>query len=454
MHTPVAAAGNHTLTWFGIVRLGLVQTALGSIVVLATSTLNRVMIVELALPAIVPGALIALHYAVQALRPRWGYGSDVGGKLTPWIIGGMGVLAAGGVAAAAATAWMATSAAAGVALAVLAYLMIGIGVGAAGTSLLVLLAKSVDPRRRAPAATIVWIMMIAGFAITATVAGHYLDPFSSTRLIAVMSIVSLAAFVLACIAIWGVERGVIPVMAAAPSGAGPEEKPPFREAIAMVWAEPMARRFTIFIFISMLAYSAQEFILEPFAGAVFGMTPGHSTKLTGLQHGGVLVGMILVAVVGSMGEGLRSNSARFWTSGGCFASALSLLLIVAAGAMGHATFLRTAIFILGVSNGAFAAAAIGSMMAMAGQGRSSCEGVRMGIWGAAQGIAFGFGGLFGTIAVDLSRIFIGAPVPAYSAVFVAEALLFLVSAILAINISGRFARDAEQAAEFASARAG
>ena len=88
------------LGWFGILRLGLVQTALGAIVVLTTSTINRVMVVELALPAVVPGLLVGLHYAVQLSRPRWGHGSDVGGRRTPWIIGGMAVLAVGGVGAA------------------------------------------------------------------------------------------------------------------------------------------------------------------------------------------------------------------------------------------------------------------------------------------------------------------------------------------------------------------
>ena len=68
------------LGWLGIVRLGLVQTALGAIVVLTTSTMNRVMVVELALPAMLPGALVALHHAVQLLRPRLGHGSDVGGR--------------------------------------------------------------------------------------------------------------------------------------------------------------------------------------------------------------------------------------------------------------------------------------------------------------------------------------------------------------------------------------
>ncbi|MCA3347203.1 MAG: PucC family protein, partial [Roseomonas sp.] len=139
------------LGWLGIIRLGLVQTALGAIVVLTTSALNRVMVVELALPATLPGLLVGLHYALQMLRPRMGYGSDMGRRRTPWIIGGMAVLALGGVLAAAGTALMAESLWGGIALAVLAFLLIGAGVGAAGTSLLVLLAARTAPARRAAA---------------------------------------------------------------------------------------------------------------------------------------------------------------------------------------------------------------------------------------------------------------------------------------------------------------
>jgi BCD family chlorophyll transporter-like MFS transporter len=93
------------LGWLGIVRLGLVQASLGAIVVLTTSTLNRVMVVELALPALLPGLLVACTMPCRS-RPRMGYGSDVGRARTPWIIGGMVVLAGGGVLAAVATAWM------------------------------------------------------------------------------------------------------------------------------------------------------------------------------------------------------------------------------------------------------------------------------------------------------------------------------------------------------------
>src|ERR1700742_5005834 len=99
---------NPVLSWFGIVRLGLVQTGLGAIVVLTTSTLNRVMVVELAMPAIMPGALVAIHYALQVFRPAWGHGSDLATRRTPWIVGGMAVLASGGLLASIGTAWMAT----------------------------------------------------------------------------------------------------------------------------------------------------------------------------------------------------------------------------------------------------------------------------------------------------------------------------------------------------------
>lgn len=92
-----------TFGWLQVVRLGLVQASLGAIVVLMTSTLNRIMVVELALPAMLPGALVALHYLVQMSRPRMGHGSDQGTRRTPWIIGGMTVLAAGALSATLAT---------------------------------------------------------------------------------------------------------------------------------------------------------------------------------------------------------------------------------------------------------------------------------------------------------------------------------------------------------------
>jgi len=433
----------NVLGWLGIVRLGLVQTALGSVVVLTTSTFNRVMIVELLLPAVLPGALVALYYAIQIFRPRLGYGSDVGGRRTPWIIGGMAVLALGGIGAATAIAWMEVNPAAGIALAVMAFVMIGLGVGAAGTSLLVLLATRVDAQRRSAAATIVWLMMLIGFIVTTLLASMFLDPFSTTRLVAVTSVVAGCAFLLTLAAIWRVE----PSTANHPVGESPQPaeqptpqppQPSFREALQQVWDEPDARRFALFVFVSMFAFSAQNLILEPFAGTVFGLTPGESTRLSGVQNGGILLGMMLVAIAG--GSVFRIGTMRAWMIGGCIASSAGLFSLAVSGFVGPAWPLHLSVFLMGTALGAFAVAAIWSMMGLVAAGRARREGVRMGLWGAAQALAFGLGGLLGTASIDLTRYLFNSPVVSYATVFTAEALLFLVAGMLAARVTAA-ARD-------------
>lgn len=430
--------------WVRIVRLGLVQASIGAVVVFATSTLNRVMVVELALPAVVPGALVAMHYAVQMLRPRWGHGSDRGGRRTPWIVGGMAVLAAGSVLAAVATASIGRAPVAGLLMAVAGFVMIGVGVGAAGTSLLLLLAREAGERRRAAAATVVWMMMIAGFIVTAAVAGHMLDPFSPARLVQASATIAGAAFVLTLLAIAGVEReSAAPLPSPARTGRG--VLPALRE----VWAEPEARRFTLFVFFSMLAYSAQELILEPFAGAVFALAPAESAKLAGLQHSGLLGGMLIVAVLGSAIGGPRLGSMRLWIVGGCAASGVAILGLAAVGLAaptGAFGALRTAVVVLGVANGAFSIAAVAAMMQLAGTGRPGRDGVRMGLWGAAQALAFALGGLVGTGASDVARHAFGSPVLGYAAVFAGEAVLFWLAAALALRaFPGRAPRAGEAA---------
>jgi MFS transporter, BCD family, chlorophyll transporter len=418
-------ASSH-LGWFGIVRLGLVQAALGAIVVLTTSTINRVMIVELMLPAMVPGLFVTWHYALQVLRPSWGHRSDKGGRRTPWIIAGMAALALGGFGAAVSVHLMASNMVAGTIAATIAFTLIGGGVGAAGTNLLVLLAKRVAEGRRAAAATIVWIMMIVGFIITAALAGHFLDPFSTTRLMAVAGVICAVAFVMTVAAIWRVETDVQPAEQSA------RPKVPFAQAIAEVWADRTARRFAIFVFVSMLAYSAQDLILEPFAGIVFGLTPGQSTQLSAVQNSGVLLGMMLVGAASTLFP--RLMSLRSWTVLGCIGSALALVGLVGAAQVGPGWPLRPSVFALGFANGVFAVGAIGSMFSMANSGGQSREGVRMGLFGASQAIAFGLGGFAGTVLVDVSRLILGSPVMAYATVFAVEAVLFLAAAALAAAV--------------------
>ncbi|OWS68749.1 BCD family MFS transporter [Polynucleobacter campilacus] len=422
------------LTWPQIARLGLVQASLGSIVVLTTSLLNRVMVIELALPAILPGALVAIHYFIQLIRPRMGFGSDQTRRASPWIRGGILVLASGGVLAAASTILLSHSVVLGIALATVAFLMIGIGVSSSGTALLVLLAKRVEPKKKAAAATCVWLMMIFGFAFTASVSGKFLTPFSFERLLMVSSTVSVIAVIVTFLAIWGMEAPVTKNQQLATKADGVESEGPskasFREAFAEVWKESRVRSFTWFVFVSMLAYSSQDLILEPFAAVAFGFSPAETTTLSGLQNGGVLIGMLFLAFITSKAKSQTLTSLSTWTIGGCLASALAMLGLVLSGPIANVIFFQVAVFLLGIFNGAFSIAAVGSMMQFASIGSARREGVRMGIWGASQAMAFGLGGIIGTGLSDIARIILGDPASAYAFVFLLEAVLFVVAAYL------------------------
>jgi BCD family chlorophyll transporter-like MFS transporter len=411
-----------TLGWGQIARLGLVQMCLGAVVVLTTSTLNRLMVVEFALPAVLPGLLVALHYGIQLSRPRWGFTSDTGGNRTRWIIGGMAALSLGGFLAAYAVTLFAASYGAALALSIFAYALIGLGVGASGTSLLALLATATAPHRRAAAATITWLMMIFGIAMTAGVAGSFLDPYSPARLLSVVAVVVGLAFVLTVIAVGRIEQRVTPI--------APEPPTPFMDGMREIWAERKTRVFTLFVFLSMNAYFMQELILEPYAGLVFNFTPGQSTSLSGAQNGGVFIGML---IVGIMATGLRRGALRTWVMAGCLGSAAVLGAIAMTGFGLLSAPLTPLVVLLGFFNGMFAVAAIGAMMALASEGRGRREGTRMGLWGAAQAIAAGFGGLTGAALVDLARA--GLPDGlAFGAVFTFEAILFAASAFMASRI--------------------
>ena len=421
------------LGWLAIMRLGLVQASIGAIVMLATSLLNRVMVVEYTLAAAIPAGLVAWHYAVQLARPLWGHGSDRGRRRTPWIVGGMAVLAGGALLAVRATILLADTPVLGGLLAALAFTMIGFGVGAAGTSMLALLASGVAPERRAAAAAVTWTMMIAGIVIAAGVAGSLLDPFSEARLASVAGGIALTAFALACLATWRLE----PRVATSFAPTEHRDAPGFVDALREIMQETAARRFTVLIFVSMLAYSMQDLILEPFAGLVFGMTPGESTQLSGTQHGGVLLGMVLAGVGGSAFAGRLPVDLRVWIVAGCAGSGMALAGLALAALAGPGWPLSANVFALGFCNGVFAVSAIGAMMGLAGAGEKTREGVRMGVWGAAQAIAFGLGGLSGALGVDIARHLMGRDGAAFQLIFAIEACLFILAAMLAVQATRR-----------------
>jgi BCD family chlorophyll transporter-like MFS transporter len=399
------------LGWGGILRLCLVNAAIGGMAALPVNLFNRLMTVELALPAILPGLLVALHYAVQITRPAWGHRSDRAGRRVPVILGGMALLACGVTAA----AWgVGLSTGPALVVWVLAYAAIGLGVGAAGTSFLALLATAAPADKRGASATLAWLMLIVGAIACSVGTGIALDPYSPERLTSVVAVAALAAMGLTIVATLGQDREVA---AAAPT-------PPLARALREAMADPNARRFTGFVFLSILAFYLSELIFEPFAGHVHGLQPDDSTKLSGAKDGAALLGMIAAGVLAH----LQIGTLRLWALTGCLISAAGLV------ALGAGAPLVPGTVTLGLGNGLFVVGAIGSMMRLAST-RAGAEGTTMGVFGAAQAIAAGLAGLLATGTLDMMRA-LQPDATAYGALFAVEALLFVVAALMAARILG------------------
>ena len=429
------------MNWFSILRLGLIQLCIGSSVVIPLSTLNRLMKVELALPATIAGFLIALHYAVQLTRVNWGYLSDKTQNRSQWIIFGMLILGIGGVLASASIPLIESNFAYGIMLALFSYTLIGFGVGAAGTPLLALLASYSSKSQKGLAASITFLMMILGLAITGITAGIILDPYSHQKLIKITASLAIITNILSFLSLKNLEKSLRNNADARTPNAINFDVP-FLEGIKKVWMEREARLFTIFIFISMGAFSMQDPILEPFAGEVFGFAVGESTKLDGFHKIGTLIGIILIILClskfrigfGSLSivKNERLGSEKFWLITGCLFSALSLIIISVLGlTYRDPGILNSVVFLFGISNGVFTAGILGTMLHLASRGSDGNNtGTRMGIWGAAQAYATMIAVFFSTVLVDILGLMMNSLPSVYGIVFLTAASFFIAAAFL------------------------
>jgi MFS transporter, BCD family, chlorophyll transporter len=159
--------------------------------------------------------------------------------------------------------------------------------------------------------------------------------------------------------------------------------------------------------------------------------------MSSVQHMGVLAGMIVVGVGGRAFGADSVGGLRTWTVGGCIGSAAALAGLAIAASVGAGWPLLANVAVMGFCNGVFAVSAIAAMMALAGAAGVAREGIRMGVWGASQAIAFGLGGLVGAVGVDAGRAIIGTDGPAFGVIFAFEAGLFLCAAAIALRaVSG------------------
>jgi BCD family chlorophyll transporter-like MFS transporter len=274
----MSSSSQAKLPLWRILKLGLFHIGSAMIDLLAFSVWNRVMIVELGLPATPVGLVLTLHNFLAPLLVWGGYLSDVrplaGLRRLPYALGGR-LLMVAPFPLLPLIAWsIASGASWGWSVAFIAFVLYGIGRAISGTAFLALIHDVAPAEQRGRAVGIVWTMLITGFAVVPILYARLLpvyDPAAVQKLFLVAPTIATALFF---ISLWGEEKRQ-PAAAATRQPA----PAPLRRTLAAVWNNTGTRVFAAFLLISALFIFAYDQILEPFGGDVFSLPENMKARL-------------------------------------------------------------------------------------------------------------------------------------------------------------------------------
>lgn len=385
---PFADAASDSLPMGQLLRLSLFQVSVGMASVMLLGTLNRVMIVELNLAAMIVAVMIALPVLIAPFRALLGFRSDthksaIGWKRIPyiwfgslWQFGGLAVmpfalLVLGGDV-------YHKVPFAGEVLAALAFLMTGLGLHMTQTAGLALASDRATDETRPRVVALLYVMFLVGMGVSAVIIGGLLTDFTSLKLIRVVQGAAVVGIVLNMIALWK-QESVRPMSAR--ERATP--RPRFQDAWSDFMDGGQAGRLLVCVFVGTMAFNMQDVLLEPYGGEILGLSVSATTMLTALWATGALAGFALAGARLAKG----SNPYRL-AGGGILAGIWAFSLVIFAAPMGsHALFYAGATLI-GFGGGLFAVATLTAAMTMPATGKAG-RGLALGAWGAAQATAAG-----------------------------------------------------------------
>lgn len=381
---PFADAATAELPLGRLIRLSLFQVTVGMSLVLLIGTLNRVMIVELGVPAGVVGVMIALPILFAPLRSFIGHSSDnyksvLGWRRMPYLaigtmlqFGGLAIMPfaiivlSGDTSAPEFVGYLAAG---------LAFLLTGAGLHTVQTVGLALANDLAPPHARPRVVAMLCFMLLTGMILSAISFGLLLSNFSQIRLIQVVQGSAVVTMLLNIAAFWKQEPR------------NPSLTKPNRELISFkeTWARfsqiPLARRRLFALALGTAAFSLQDVLLEPYGGQILHLTVGATTALTaGLAAGGIL-GLWTAA------RQLERDSDpyRVAASGSVIGIAAFAAVIFSSPLHSPALF-ATGVVLIGFGAGKFGHATLTAAM-QASRGDES--GFALGVWSAVQATAAG-----------------------------------------------------------------
>jgi MFS transporter, BCD family, chlorophyll transporter len=433
-YLPFADAASDGLPLSQLLRLSLFQISVGMAQVLLLGTLNRVMIVELSVPATIVALMIAIPVLVAPFRALLGFRSDnhrsaIGWKRVPylwfgslWQFGGLAIMPMALLVLSGDHAidagW------AGYVGAALAFLLTGLGMSMTQTAGLALAADRATEETRPKVVALLYVMYLIGMVFSAILLGSLLRDFSDLRLVQVVQGTAVVTILLNLTALWKQEK-LSPMTRAEREAKGPT----FREAWADFAGGGDAGRLLAVVFFGALAFNMQDVLLEPYGGEVMGMSVSATTLLTAMWALGALAGFGLAARWLAAGIDPYRMAAR-----GILAGITAFTCVIFSAPVGSVALFYAGAVLIGFGGGLFSVALLTAAMTLPVQGTAG-RGLALGAWGAAQATGAGLSILIGGTLRDLvnhaagNGVFgeaLATPATGYSVVYQIEiGLLFI-----------------------------
>ncbi len=451
----IDSPGLPKLSLLTMLRLGVFNMGLGIMSLLTLGVLNRVMIDELKIPALVAAGAIAVHQFMAPARVWFGQMSDATpllghhrsgyiwcGILSVAVLAFTAVQVVWQIGAVVATQGWGPAAYPWVGLLGLVFAGYGLALSATSTPFTALMVDVSDEETRPKLVGIGWAMLmvgiITGVIITATVLKSLGDTPSFAELQASINRLFIVAPAIVCgLAIastFGIEKKYSRLIRRV-QASGREDSITLRQSLRVLTASRQTGLFFVFLLVLSLSLFMQDAVLEPYGGQVFGMKIAETTKINAYFGLGTLAGIILTGFFLAPRLGKKRT-----IKVGCLAAAVCLLLIILAGTTANPAMLMVAVLLFGLASGVLTT---GSIVLMLDLTATATAGTFIGAWGLAQAIARGSATVLGGGLLDLGKRLMGLfsggqPIPesqllpAYALVFVTQAVGMLV-AIALIN---------------------
>jgi MFS transporter, BCD family, chlorophyll transporter len=431
---PFADAASPDLPLSRLLRLSLFQVSVGMALVLLVGTLNRVMIVELAVPASLVAVMISLPVLFAPFRALIGFRSDrhrsvLGWRRVPFIyrgallqFGGLSIMPfallvlSGQGHAANAPTWV------GLAAAALAFLLVGIGMHTVQTVGLALATDLAPVEDRPKVVGLMYVMMLFGMLASALTFGWLLSDFSNGRLVQVIQASAVVTLLLNGIAIWKQE----PRGGARRSAAMSAETQGFREAWARFARGDRALLHLAIVALGTAAFSMQDVLLEPYGGQILGLAIADTTRLTATLALGGITGFALASRL--LGRNVDPTTLALT---GAALGIPAFGAVILSQPLGSVLLFALGTSLIGFSAGLFGHGTLTATMNRAPAGEA---GLALGAWGAAQASAAGLGVALGGIIRDVAAGLGAAPATAYQSVYALEIGLLGLCLVLAVPL--------------------